>query len=148
VVAGLAGIVVTTASQTTRALGTRLLAGSKCAGLRTGLAFSSSRLPLVLAGGTRWHLGLRTRYTTNAAPRRPLPPSKGLLRVPQKTPGSVGGRPPTRATSRGKTTSTAARRRIADYEDVGLTWWVERLGWFRGSVDDMRQRIQAGPPRR
>ena len=37
---------------------------------------------------------------------------------------------------------------MADYEDVGLTWWVEKLGWFRGSVDDMSQRIQAGPPRR
>jgi alkanesulfonate monooxygenase SsuD/methylene tetrahydromethanopterin reductase-like flavin-dependent oxidoreductase (luciferase family) len=44
--------------------------------------------------------------------------------------------------------SSSEARRIADYEDVGLTWWVEKLGWFRGSVDDMRQRIQAGPPRR
>ncbi len=24
---------------------------------------------------------------------------------------------------------------------------VQELGWFRGSVDDMRQRIGAGPPR-
>jgi alkanesulfonate monooxygenase SsuD/methylene tetrahydromethanopterin reductase-like flavin-dependent oxidoreductase (luciferase family) len=44
--------------------------------------------------------------------------------------------------------SSSQARRIADYEDVGLTWWIEKLGWFRGSVDDMRQRIQAGPPRR
>jgi alkanesulfonate monooxygenase SsuD/methylene tetrahydromethanopterin reductase-like flavin-dependent oxidoreductase (luciferase family) len=44
--------------------------------------------------------------------------------------------------------SSSEARRIADYEDVGLTWWIEKLGWFRGSVDDMRQRIQAGPPRR
>jgi alkanesulfonate monooxygenase SsuD/methylene tetrahydromethanopterin reductase-like flavin-dependent oxidoreductase (luciferase family) len=44
--------------------------------------------------------------------------------------------------------SSSEARRMADYEDVGLTWWVEKLGWFRGSVDDMRQRIQAGPPRR
>jgi alkanesulfonate monooxygenase SsuD/methylene tetrahydromethanopterin reductase-like flavin-dependent oxidoreductase (luciferase family) len=44
--------------------------------------------------------------------------------------------------------SSSQARRIADYEDVGLTWWVEKLGWFRGSVDDMRKRIQAGPPRR
>jgi alkanesulfonate monooxygenase SsuD/methylene tetrahydromethanopterin reductase-like flavin-dependent oxidoreductase (luciferase family) len=44
--------------------------------------------------------------------------------------------------------SSSEARRIADYEDVGLTWWIEKLGWFRGSVDDMRQRVQAGPPRR
>jgi hypothetical protein len=43
--------------------------------------------------------------------------------------------------------SSSEARRIAEYEDVGLTWWIEKLGWFRGSVDDMRQRIQAGPPR-
>jgi alkanesulfonate monooxygenase SsuD/methylene tetrahydromethanopterin reductase-like flavin-dependent oxidoreductase (luciferase family) len=44
--------------------------------------------------------------------------------------------------------SSSEARRIADYEDVGLTWWIEKLGWFHGSVADMRQRIQAGPPRR
>jgi hypothetical protein len=43
--------------------------------------------------------------------------------------------------------SSSQAARMADYEDVGLTWWIEKLGWFRGSVDDMRQRIQAGPPR-
>ena len=44
--------------------------------------------------------------------------------------------------------SSSEPRRMADYEDAGLTWWVEKLGWFRGSVDEMRQRIGAGPPRR
>lgn len=29
---------------------------------------------------------------------------------------------------------------------VGLTWWIEKLGWFRGPVDVMRQRIRRGPP--
>jgi alkanesulfonate monooxygenase SsuD/methylene tetrahydromethanopterin reductase-like flavin-dependent oxidoreductase (luciferase family) len=43
--------------------------------------------------------------------------------------------------------SLSAGRRIADYGEVGLTWWIEKLGWFRGSVDDMRRRIGAGPPR-
>ncbi len=44
--------------------------------------------------------------------------------------------------------SSSEARRVADDEDVGLTWWVEKLGWFGGSVDDMRRRTQAGPPRR
>jgi alkanesulfonate monooxygenase SsuD/methylene tetrahydromethanopterin reductase-like flavin-dependent oxidoreductase (luciferase family) len=42
---------------------------------------------------------------------------------------------------------TEARAVAAPYVETGLTWWVERLGWFRGSVDEMRERIGAGPPR-
>ena len=36
--------------------------------------------------------------------------------------------------------------RIDSYADVGLTWWIEKLGWFRGSPEEMRARIAAGPP--
>jgi alkanesulfonate monooxygenase SsuD/methylene tetrahydromethanopterin reductase-like flavin-dependent oxidoreductase (luciferase family) len=35
----------------------------------------------------------------------------------------------------------------ADYERAGLTWWIEALGWFRGPLDFMRQRVRRGPPR-
>jgi alkanesulfonate monooxygenase SsuD/methylene tetrahydromethanopterin reductase-like flavin-dependent oxidoreductase (luciferase family) len=35
---------------------------------------------------------------------------------------------------------------VASYAGVGLTWWVEKLGWFRGSVDEMQTRVAAGPP--
>ncbi|MER7842379.1 LLM class flavin-dependent oxidoreductase [Kitasatospora sp. NPDC096077] len=35
---------------------------------------------------------------------------------------------------------------IAPYRAAGLTWWVEKLGWFRGPVDLVRARIGAGPP--
>ena len=38
------------------------------------------------------------------------------------------------------------RELVAAYEEVGLTWWVEKLGWFRGPVDFMRSRIEQGPP--
>ena len=41
----------------------------------------------------------------------------------------------------------ADRDRVAALEAVGLTWWVEKLGWFHGPVATARQRIQAGPPR-
>jgi alkanesulfonate monooxygenase SsuD/methylene tetrahydromethanopterin reductase-like flavin-dependent oxidoreductase (luciferase family) len=37
--------------------------------------------------------------------------------------------------------------RVAEYADAGLTWWVEKLGWFRGSVEEVRARIRQGPPR-
>jgi alkanesulfonate monooxygenase SsuD/methylene tetrahydromethanopterin reductase-like flavin-dependent oxidoreductase (luciferase family) len=35
----------------------------------------------------------------------------------------------------------------AAYAHAGLTWWVEALGWFRGPLEAMRQRIRRGPPR-
>jgi alkanesulfonate monooxygenase SsuD/methylene tetrahydromethanopterin reductase-like flavin-dependent oxidoreductase (luciferase family) len=35
----------------------------------------------------------------------------------------------------------------ATYADAGLTWWVEALGWFRGTLEAMRERIRRGPPR-
>ncbi len=47
----------------------------------------------------------------------------------------------------------AAEDRAADarwsraYAAAGLTWWVEKLGWFRGPLDAMRARVAAGPPR-
>ncbi|WP_037971480.1 LLM class flavin-dependent oxidoreductase [Streptomyces sp. NRRL WC-3742] len=36
---------------------------------------------------------------------------------------------------------------VTPYRAAGLTWWVEKLGWFRGPVDLVRARIGAGPPR-
>jgi alkanesulfonate monooxygenase SsuD/methylene tetrahydromethanopterin reductase-like flavin-dependent oxidoreductase (luciferase family) len=40
------------------------------------------------------------------------------------------------------------RELLGTYEEVGLTWWIEKLGWFRGSVDFVRKRIEQGPPAR
>ena len=33
------------------------------------------------------------------------------------------------------------------YHEVGLTWWIVKLGWFRGPLAAMRARVEAGPPR-
>jgi hypothetical protein len=30
--------------------------------------------------------------------------------------------------------------------NAGLTWWVEKFGWFRGSLEEARVRIGSGPP--
>jgi alkanesulfonate monooxygenase SsuD/methylene tetrahydromethanopterin reductase-like flavin-dependent oxidoreductase (luciferase family) len=35
---------------------------------------------------------------------------------------------------------------VEPYRLAGLTWWIEKLGWFRGSLELMRARIEAGPP--
>jgi alkanesulfonate monooxygenase SsuD/methylene tetrahydromethanopterin reductase-like flavin-dependent oxidoreductase (luciferase family) len=47
------------------------------------------------------------------------------------------------------TTGAAAddARRVASYVDVGLTWWIEGLGWWRGDASDAHARVAAGPPR-
>lgn len=49
----------------------------------------------------------------------------------------------------GQSTGTdrvADAEKVCAYREAGLTWWVEKLGWFRGSVADVRKRISAGPP--
>ena len=33
-----------------------------------------------------------------------------------------------------------------DYGEAGLTWWIEKLGWWRGGIDAAFERILAGPP--
>jgi alkanesulfonate monooxygenase SsuD/methylene tetrahydromethanopterin reductase-like flavin-dependent oxidoreductase (luciferase family) len=33
------------------------------------------------------------------------------------------------------------------YAEAGATWWTERINPSRGSLDDMRRRVAAGPPR-
>jgi alkanesulfonate monooxygenase SsuD/methylene tetrahydromethanopterin reductase-like flavin-dependent oxidoreductase (luciferase family) len=39
------------------------------------------------------------------------------------------------------------RELVEAYAEAGLTWWIEKLGWYRGSVEQVRSRIAAGPPR-
>jgi alkanesulfonate monooxygenase SsuD/methylene tetrahydromethanopterin reductase-like flavin-dependent oxidoreductase (luciferase family) len=35
---------------------------------------------------------------------------------------------------------------VAAYGDMGVTWWVEKLGWWRGDLGAAIERIDAGPP--
>jgi probable F420-dependent oxidoreductase len=35
---------------------------------------------------------------------------------------------------------------VRDYEAAGVTWWLESLHGFRGSFNDLKARIVAGPP--
>jgi len=37
-------------------------------------------------------------------------------------------------------------RHVAPYRDAGLTWWIEALGWWRGTPADALARIRQGPP--
>lgn len=36
---------------------------------------------------------------------------------------------------------------VETYRAAGLTWWIEKLGWFRAPPAQARARIDAGPPR-
>jgi alkanesulfonate monooxygenase SsuD/methylene tetrahydromethanopterin reductase-like flavin-dependent oxidoreductase (luciferase family) len=42
--------------------------------------------------------------------------------------------------------ATPAYAPLREYADAGLTWWVETIGWFRGTPEEMRRVIAAGPP--
>jgi hypothetical protein len=46
----------------------------------------------------------------------------------------------------GCTEPDGGARIVAPYADVGLTWWIEALGWWRGDMDAVRTRVAAGPP--
>jgi alkanesulfonate monooxygenase SsuD/methylene tetrahydromethanopterin reductase-like flavin-dependent oxidoreductase (luciferase family) len=35
---------------------------------------------------------------------------------------------------------------VAPYLEAGLTWWIEALGWWRGSPQDAMTRVRQGPP--
>ena len=35
---------------------------------------------------------------------------------------------------------------VAPYLDAGLTWWIEALGWWRGSPENAMHRVRQGPP--
>jgi alkanesulfonate monooxygenase SsuD/methylene tetrahydromethanopterin reductase-like flavin-dependent oxidoreductase (luciferase family) len=50
----------------------------------------------------------------------------------------------------GRTDGAAADRggaQIAPYVDAGLTWWIEALGWWRGTPQEAMNRVRQGPPR-
>jgi len=49
----------------------------------------------------------------------------------------------------GRTDGSAADRGgqlVASYVPAGLTWWIEALGWWRGTTADAMNRIRQGPP--
>ena len=36
---------------------------------------------------------------------------------------------------------------VTPYLEAGLTWWIEALGWWRGTPADAMTRVRQGPPR-
>lgn len=46
----------------------------------------------------------------------------------------------------GSTDGPGESGQLRGYAEAGLTWWVEKLGWWRGDLSDVRRRIVAGPP--
>ena len=49
----------------------------------------------------------------------------------------------------GRTDGTApdrGGRHVVPYAEAGLTWWIEALGWWRGTPEDALARVRQGPP--
>lgn len=42
--------------------------------------------------------------------------------------------------------SDGDRAPLADYQAAGLTWYVEKLGWWRGTPQEVEAVIRRGPP--
>jgi alkanesulfonate monooxygenase SsuD/methylene tetrahydromethanopterin reductase-like flavin-dependent oxidoreductase (luciferase family) len=42
--------------------------------------------------------------------------------------------------------SEGDRAALADFEAAGLTWYVEKLGWWRGDLAHTREQVRRGPP--
>ena len=38
------------------------------------------------------------------------------------------------------------RERVTEYREAGVTWWLEPLNPWRGSFEELRQRLRQGPP--
>jgi alkanesulfonate monooxygenase SsuD/methylene tetrahydromethanopterin reductase-like flavin-dependent oxidoreductase (luciferase family) len=77
-----------------------------------------------------------------------MPPGelRAVLRYTQKHRTAEG---PFDVALEGQTDGTAGDRgaRLVDsYARAGLTWWIEALGWWRGTPADAMSRIRQGPP--
>jgi hypothetical protein len=35
---------------------------------------------------------------------------------------------------------------VAEYADAGATWWIDSINGLRAPIEDLMQRIDAGPP--
>ncbi len=44
------------------------------------------------------------------------------------------------------TDSTSDRATIESWAEVGATWWQENISGMRAGIDDLRERVRAGPP--
>lgn len=44
------------------------------------------------------------------------------------------------------TTPDRGGRHVIPYAEAGLTWWIEALGWWRGTPEAALSRIRQGPP--
>ena len=44
------------------------------------------------------------------------------------------------------TTPDRGGRHVIPYAEAGLTWWIEALGWWRGTPEDALARVRQGPP--
>jgi alkanesulfonate monooxygenase SsuD/methylene tetrahydromethanopterin reductase-like flavin-dependent oxidoreductase (luciferase family) len=42
--------------------------------------------------------------------------------------------------------SEGDRAALREYKAAGLSWYVEKLGWWRGGLDRVREQIHRGPP--
>jgi alkanesulfonate monooxygenase SsuD/methylene tetrahydromethanopterin reductase-like flavin-dependent oxidoreductase (luciferase family) len=77
-----------------------------------------------------------------------MPPEdlRAVLRYTQEHRAAAG---PFDVALEGRTDGAApdrGARHVIPYAEAGLTWWIEALGWWRGTPEDALARIIQGPP--
>src|SRR5262249_43991646 len=94
----------------------------------------------------RWGGGMPTHADYGLGHTMPPPDPRAVIGDTPQPPGArravhvvVGGRAARAARDRGG-------RHVAPYAEAGLTWWIEALGWWRGSPQDALARVRQGPP--
>jgi hypothetical protein len=75
-----------------------------------------------------------------------MPPDelRAVLRYTQEHRSAAG---PFDVALEGRTDGTSpgrGGRHVIPY--AGLTWWIEALGWWRGTPEDALARVRQGPP--
>jgi alkanesulfonate monooxygenase SsuD/methylene tetrahydromethanopterin reductase-like flavin-dependent oxidoreductase (luciferase family) len=119
----------------------------------------SPRIPIWIAGrwpnrrpfrrAARWDGVFPT--TATGVGDEPMPPPKLLAEIVRFTldQRTTAGRFDVALECRSEGVDAAADAELtASYGAAGLTWWVEKIGWFRGDSEAMRGRVRRGPPAR
>jgi alkanesulfonate monooxygenase SsuD/methylene tetrahydromethanopterin reductase-like flavin-dependent oxidoreductase (luciferase family) len=74
-----------------------------------------------------------------------MPPPAALREAVDYTLGHRSGAGPFDVAMEGVTDPTGGDV-VSSFEEAGLTWWIEKIVWSRGTVDEMAARIDHGPP--
>ncbi len=115
------------------------------------LPVQKPRLPIWIGGGSRAALKRAARWdgwimgTVDEKSKVTLTPKQIAVQISLIREQRSGDDPFDVAVD--GTSKAGERGMAAEYEQAGATWWFECIHLLRGTYDELRERIAAGPPR-